>query len=125
MDRHPLRFPGELAMRAPAPSHTRNCGSRTRRRLLQMLAASALGSALPVRIGAADRTPAPGTMDYCTTPARFDQRLRVPGSEGLLGLLRMNSDVLALDAVTRSATPGLAVVARVAGREYADPTLVV
>jgi suppressor of ftsI/bilirubin oxidase len=98
---------------------------RMRRRLLQMLAASVVGSALPVRTGAADRTPASGTMDYCATPPRFDQPLRVPGNEGVQGLLRLNSDPLALVAVTRDSAPGLAVTARVGGREYIDPTLVV
>jgi len=97
----------------------------TRRRLLRMLAASAIGAALPGRLGAAERSPATGTMDYCTTPAQFDQALHVPGRDGLQGYLRTSSDVITLDAVTRNATPGLAVAARVGGREYIDPTLVV
>lgn len=95
-----------------------------RRRLLQILAAGALASALPARLGAAERTPAPGTMDYCETPSRFDQPLRVPGRDGLQGFLRLNAEVLALDAVTRRGSPGLALATRVAGRDYVDPTLV-
>jgi blue copper oxidase len=112
-------------MRITALVHVRNCDLRTRRRLLRMLAAGAIGAALPVRLGAAQRAAAPGTMDYCTTPPLFDQRLHLPGREGLQGFLRTSSDAIALDAVTRSSVPGLAVVARVAGREYIDPTLVV
>jgi len=112
-------------MRATAPGYTHDRDRLARRRLLQILAASAIGSALPVRLAAADRAPAPGTMDYCTTPPRFDQPLHVPGRGGLQGHLRAGSDVLALEAVTRASAPGLAVAARVAGREYIDPTLVV
>ena len=98
---------------------------RMRRRVLRMLAAGAAGSALPIRLDAADRAPAPGTMDYCATPSRFDQPLHVPGRDGLQGFLRMDSDVLSLEAVTRASAPGLAVAARAAGREYIDPSLVV
>jgi hypothetical protein len=90
-----------------------------------MLAASAVGAALPVRFGGAEREAAPGTMDYCATPPRFDQQLHVPGREGLQGFLRATSDAIALDAVTRSSVPGLAIATRVAGRDYIDPTLVV
>ena len=97
---------------------------RARRRVLRFLAGGALGGALPLSLGAADRQVAPGTLDYCTTPARFDQPLRLPGREGLQGILRMNADAIALDAVTRSSVPGLALTARVAGREYIDPTLI-
>ena len=97
---------------------------RMRRRLLQVFAAGAIGTALPIRLGAADRAPAPGTMDYCATPPRFDQPLRVPGRDGLQGFLRVSSDVLALEAVKRAASPGLALAARVGGRDYLDPTLV-
>jgi suppressor of ftsI/bilirubin oxidase len=112
-------------MRFRAPSRAINRHRQARRRLLQMIAAGAIGGALPARLGAAERAPAPGTMDFCTTPPRFDQPLRVPGSEGLQGILRVSSDALVLDAVARSATPGLAVAARVASRDYLDPTLVV
>src|SRR6516225_11932172 len=99
-------------MRATAPGYTHDRDRLARRRLLQILAASAIGSALPVRLAAADRAPAPGTMDYCTTPPRFDQPLHVPGRGGLQGHLRAGSDVLALEAVTRASAPGLAVAAR-------------
>ncbi len=98
---------------------------RMRRRVLRMLATGAMGSLLPIRLGAADRAPAPGTMDYCATPSRFDQPLHVPGRDGLQGFLRLNSDVLSLEAVERAGRPGLAVAARAAGREYIDPSLVV
>jgi FtsP/CotA-like multicopper oxidase with cupredoxin domain len=112
-------------MTIPAPLRGIGRHRQTRRRLLQMLAAGTIGGALPIRLGAADRVPAPGTADFCTTPPRFDQPLRVPGREGLQGFLSMGSDVLKLEAVTRNATPELAVAARVEGREYLDPTLVV
>ena len=102
-----------------------NANPRMRRRLLQMLGASAIGAVVPIRIGAAERTAAPGTMDYCTTPAQFDQALRLPGREGLQGYLRMSADAIALDAVARNSVPGLAIEARVGNREYVDPTLVV
>src|SRR5436190_13617791 len=99
---------------------------RMRRRVLRMLAAAGTASALPFRLDAADRAPAPGTMDYCATPSRFDQPLHVPGREGLQGLLRTNSDVLLLEAVKRaSSSPGLALAASAAGREYVDPSLII
>jgi suppressor of ftsI/bilirubin oxidase len=63
-------------------------------------------------------------MDYCATPARFDQPLHVPGRDGLQGFLRVNSDVLSVESVKRGTSPGLALVARIAGRDYVDPTLV-
>ncbi len=95
-----------------------------RRRVLRILAAGAVASALPARLGAAARAPAPGTMDYCATPSRFDQPLRVPGRNGLQGFLRLNAEVLALDAVTRRGSPALALVTRAGGHDYIDPTLV-
>jgi blue copper oxidase len=96
-----------------------------RRRLLQLLWAGTLASALPARPGAAARAPAPGTMDLCATPSRFDQPLRVPGHDGLLGYLRADREPLVLRAVNRGGTgPGLALVARVGGRDFVDPTLV-
>ncbi|HET7097448.1 MAG TPA: multicopper oxidase family protein [Casimicrobiaceae bacterium] len=110
-------------MKLGAPKHPYE--RLARRRLLKLFAASAIAGALPSRLGAAQRAPAPGTMDFCTTPPRFDQRLRVPGRDGLQGFLRASSDSIALDAVTRRSVPGLAVAARVGGREYIDPTLVV
>jgi len=97
---------------------------RMRRRLLQMFAAGTIGTVLPIRLGAADRAPAPGTMDYCATPARFDQPLHVPGRDGLQGFLQVNSDVLSVESIKRGTSPGLALAARVGGRDYLDPTLV-
>lgn len=100
--------------------------SAERRLLLRMLAAGAATSALPARLGAAARAPAPGTADFCATPASFDQRLRVPGGNGLLGYLRAGADPLQLDAIERTGEgPSLAFAARAGGREYLDPTLVV
>ena len=90
-----------------------------------MLAAGAMGGALPLRLGAADRAPGPGTMDYAATPWRFDQPLHVPGADGLQGYLRVAPGVLRVEAVTRATSPGLALTARNAERDYLDPTLVI
>jgi suppressor of ftsI/bilirubin oxidase len=97
-----------------------------RRQFLRLLAAGAGAGALPARLGAAARAPAPGTADFCTTPASFDQPLHVPGRSGLLGHLRTGAKPLRLDAVERAGqTPALAFAASAGGRDYLDPTLVV
>jgi len=111
-------------MRSKPSSCTFDRDRYARRRLLRMLAAGAIVGVLPAPLGAAQRVPAPGTMDYCATPERFDQPLHVPGREGLQGFLRVNGEVLALEAIMRGTTPGLALAARAQDRHYLNPTLV-
>ena len=97
-----------------------------RRRALRMVGAGLATAALPARLGAAARAPAPGTSDFCTTPVAFDQRLNVPGGDGLQGYLAVGNAPLRLDAVARTGTgPTLAFLARANDRQYVDPTLVV
>jgi suppressor of ftsI/bilirubin oxidase len=97
-----------------------------RRRALCVVGAGLATAALPARLGAAARVPAPGTADFCTTPSNFDQRLNVPGRDGLQGYLRVGTAPLRLDAVARTGNaPTLAFVAGADKRDYIDPTLVV
>jgi blue copper oxidase len=100
----------------------------SRRRLLAafgVLGAGAMGALASARIfNVRAERPGPGA-DLCRTPSRFDNPLRVPRNDGLLGRLVVGERTLVLRATSRGRNGMLVYAALAGGREYLDPTLVV
>ncbi len=99
--------------------------SSCRRRTLQRLAALCGGAAAGALTRAA-RAPDRGAAgDRCTTPARFDVPLHVPGPAGLLARLPIDQGPVTLRATAhRGAGPALAFASNAGGHDHVNPTLV-
>ena len=100
-----------------------------RRRVLQGLGALGLASAAPPTwsdVAAPGRLASPD----CADPARWTNRLYVPGADGYLGRVTVGNQALALRAASAPSLPAgvvhgaLAYTLRTAGRDYVNPTLV-